>query len=144
MGLRISHGCWNYSYNAFSRYRNKLAKSTGYEVWPVKRSDGVIRPTIIIDWGHLPDCHALGDWENVLKERLPNDPLIYLFTHSDHKGYLRPKYCKKLLKNLEYALPCITDDEVCGGTQKTYRELTEDFIEGLKKAVNRDEKIEFG
>ena len=133
MGLDISHDAWQGSYNAFSRWRDFLAEKAGYELipWPTK-----YQPTIMIDWGHIEDKNYYGDWDTP-----PNDPLIFLFAHSDCDGIIKPEHAALIADRLEEMLPVL--DEPGVGHIDNYKTTTERFIRGARDAVNNGENLRF-
>ena len=141
MGLDTSHGCWHGAYSAFTRWRNTLAEVAGYALWRVEYDDRVVRDTIMIDWGRLsrdnPD-HLLGEWKTT-----PDDPLIYLFMHQDCEGVIHPAQAAPLADRLEELLPLIEAEGDGGGHIGNYREKTQLFIDGLRKAVALGEDVDF-
>lgn len=139
MGLDTSHDCWHGAYSAFTRWRLELAKVAGYAVWPVKHEDGIARDTIMLDWGRLSrdnPGHLMGEWNTA-----PDDALVYLFMHQDCEGVIHPAQAAPLADRLEELLPLLHGDG--GGHIGSYRDKTQKFIDGLRKAVAAGEDVVF-
>ena len=137
MGLDTSHDCWHGAYSAFTRWRNKLAEVAGYEILKVQYDDGYIMDTIMLDWGHLHD-QLMGEWDET-----PEDPLLVLLVHSDCEGCIYPEQSGPLANRLEELLPLLpTEDDK--GHIGNWREKTQKFIDGLRKASMNYEVVEFG
>ncbi len=133
MGLDTSHDAWHGAYSAFSRWRHELAKVAGYQV---ARIEGQIHETTLIDCGHIVDKNYYGEWDEA-----PDDPLIMLIAHSDCEGVIHPQHATLLADRLTELLPLLTGDG--GGHIGSYREKTEQFIKGLRLAVERGEDVDF-
>ncbi len=137
MGLDTSHGCWHGAYSAFSRWRHELAKQAGYEILPVILEDGLKRDTIMIDWGHLPEGSLMGEWD-----RTPEDPLIVLIAHSDCEGVIHPAQAEPLASRLEELLDKLPAEKDPGHIGD-WRSKTQEFIDGLRLAVENGEDVDF-
>jgi hypothetical protein len=142
MGLDTSHDCWHGAYSAFSRWRHEVAKAAGYQVLPVKYDDGVVRDTIMIDWGHLPERALYGEWPET-----PADPLLVLIAHSDCEGEIRPEQAGPLADRLEELMPQMErQDGEAGGhiaARGGYSGATRKFIDGLRAASAAGEPVDF-
>jgi len=134
MGLDTSHGAWRGAYSAFNRWRDQLARTAGYEL---VRLDGDYRDTILIDWGHIVPKNYYGDWDDT-----PSDPLIILIAHSDTEGVIHPEHAGLLAERLEQILPQLPDGEG-GGHIGDWREKTQAFIDGLRRAADAVEDLDF-
>jgi hypothetical protein len=139
MGLDTSHDAWHGAYSAFTRWRNTVAAAAGYAVWDVMYEDGYQSPTVMIDWGHITERNLQGHWDET-----PSDPLIVLIAHSDCDGVIRPEQAKPLADRLEGLLARLNDEggghlERMGG----HRGATEQFIAGLRAAVEAGEDVDF-
>lgn len=132
MGLDTSHDCWHGAYSAFGRWRNELARVAGYSFY---KQDGMDIP--LIDWGHLPDETLFGEWE-----RTPDDPLIVLIAHSDCEGVIHPAQAEALAKRLEELIPLLPQERDSGHIGD-WRAKTQQFVDGLREAVERNEDVEF-
>lgn len=136
MGLDTSHNCWHGAYSAFSRWRHKIARVAGYDVFKVVYEDGYTQDTIMIDWGHITGDNLMGKWEI-----LPKDPLIILFAHSDCEGVIYPDAASLLADRLEELLPLLDGDG--GGHIGSYKDKTMAFIDGLRNAAIVGEVVDF-
>lgn len=152
MGLDTSHDCWHGAYSAFSRWRDKLAEVAGYTFHKVpivdypeaKFAQG--RDLVDLDWGGIESVigrDLLGEWPRmpVRPDGTP-DPLIVLLAHSDCEGQIQAEFCAPLADRLEQLLPLLGDDEG-GGHVGLYRDKTQTFINGLRKAAAANEPVEF-
>lgn len=129
MGLDTSHNCWHGPYSSFTRWRHAVAKAAGYHVYPVKYDDITI-DTIMLEWHRYREYRELqGTWDET-----PADPLIVLFAHSDCDGVIHPTQAGPLAEALADLLPKIPPE---------YLRQTEQFIAGLRLAVERGEDVHF-
>ncbi len=131
MGLDTSHNCWHGAYSAFNRWRNKIAEVAGYEI---VRYDGIPAPKL--DWDNISLENVNGKWG-----KLPSDPLIILFVHSDCGGYIQWRCTKPLAGRLTELLPLLEGDG--GGNIGSYRQTTQAFIDGLLLAHSKNELVKF-
>lgn len=130
MGLDTSHDAWHGSYSAFARWRDTVAKAAGYQLVKVTESPF---DQVLIDWGSLDEENIQGEWSDT-----PTDPLIVLIAHSDCDGVIHPEQAKPLADRLEALLPALDDDGV-----SNVAERTEQFIRGLRAAVEAREDLDF-
>lgn len=122
MGLDTTHGCWHGAYSAFMRWRDKLAEVSGI---PLRKMQGF--------------CDA--DEDAVPWSALKPDPLHVLLDHSDCDGEIAAKDCGPLADRLEELLPLLDGDG--GGHIGSYKEKTQQFIDGLHLAASLGEPVEF-
>ena len=138
MGLDTSHDAWHGAYSAFDRWRNKIAEVAGYAVWPVQNEHGILKDTVMIDWGHIIEDNLMGKWE-----KPPEDPLIILIAHSDCEGEIQTEHCHALADRLVGLLPDLANEQDVGGHIGNYVDKTKTFIEGLRRAANAKETLDF-
>jgi hypothetical protein len=138
MGLDTTHDAWHGAYSAFSRWRNAVAVAAGYEVVRIT-SDGWTRDDVDIDWSIYRDENYQGEWTN---GPFIDDPLLHLIVHSDCDGVIHPKHARPLAVRLESLLPKL-DESKSGGHIWSMREVTQQFIDGLRLAADADEDVEF-
>lgn len=131
MGLDTTHDCWHGAYSAFSRWRNKLAEVAGYSFHKEDYFE-----VVSVDWGHLQG-NLYGEWDET-----PADPLLVLIAHSDCEGNIYPAQAKPLADRLEELLPLLPDGEGDGHIGD-WREKTQLFIDGLRYAHKRKQKVGF-
>jgi hypothetical protein len=134
MGLDTTHNAWHGAYGAFSRWRDQLARTAGYEL---AKLDGDHREVILIDWGHIVPKNYYGEWD-----RMPADPLILLIAHSDCEGVISSEHAGPLANRLEELLPDLPEGEG-GGHIGDWRAKTQQFIDGLRSAAATGEDVEF-
>ena len=120
MGLDVSHDCWHGAYSAFMRWRREIARVVGIDLMSMEgfKENGT-------------------SWET-----LKPDVLHVLLTHSDCDGYIQWKQTKKLADRLTELLPLLEGEG--GGHIGSYREKTQEFIDGLLLAHEAHERVEFG
>lgn len=124
MGLDTTHDAWHGAYSAFARWRQKLAEVAGIPDY--------LQMSIKLD----VDANLQGDWG-----RHPDETLWLLLAHSDCDGYLKPREAEAIANRLEELLPLLDGDG--GGHVGSYREKTQQFIDGLRAAVAAGEVVEF-
>jgi hypothetical protein len=120
MGLDISHDCWHGGYSLFLRWRCEIARVAGIDLMNM---DGYAKSGGI-------------KWES-----LKPDVLHVLLNHSDCDGYIQWRYTKKLADRLTELLPLLEDESY--GSTPSCRSQTEPFIEGLLRAYEAHERVEF-
>ncbi len=135
MGLDTSHNCWHGPYSLFSRWRQSVAEAAGYQHDRITEN-GFTFHQARIDWDGImkanPGC-IQGEWVEH-----PNDPLLYLIAHSDYDGVIHPSAGTKLADRLEELLPKLKD-----GGPWSDRDITEQFISGLRLAASAGEDVDF-
>ena len=153
MGLDTSHDCWVGSYTHFGMWRQEVARAAGYTL--VRNAD-VPWPTIEIPWEMFSRENSLGDWA---AGPAVEDPLIYLFVHSDAEGVIHPEQGRHLAARLEQLLPELTTDAANESasrfekflpaltiqriTREWLEEKTVRFIKGLRAAADSGQDVEF-
>ena len=141
MGLDTSHDCWHGAYSTFMRWRKELAKAAGLP--PLELMD-----TYYVS-GNAYDPIRKGDFYDQVRENLPirwkslrHDPALYLLLqHSDCEGNLQVEWLLPLADRLTELLPLLDRDG--GGHIGNYRVKTQAFIEGLRRAAELGEPVEF-
>lgn len=136
MGLDTSHDCWHGAYSAFTRWRNILAETAGYEVVVM---DGYIPQPKIVAAAYWTDKNFQGEWP----DGPPEDPLLILLVHSDCDGVIKAAHAPFLADRLERLLPEIAEDLDGGGHVGFARETTQKFIDGLRAAADAGEDVDF-
>jgi hypothetical protein len=141
MGLDTSHDCWHGPYSAFNRWRDKLAEAAGYTFHASDSGGGIL---VDIDWGNIEATigHDLnGEWQAIpVRPDGTSDPLMILLAHSDCDGGLQVRFLAATADRLEDLLPAIDGIDEREGY---YREKTERFIAGLRKAAAAGEPVIF-
>lgn len=137
MGLSITHNCYRGSYGGFHHWRKELAKAA--DLPPLELMEGFFMNTDNILFNPFYDIkNQIGkDILNRLPikwKSLKPDVLYKLLYHSDCEGSISAGVVTKLIPRLEKLLPYISED---------WKEVTETFINGLKIASSKNEKIEF-
>ncbi len=161
MGLDTSHDCWHGAYSAFGRWREKLAEVAGI---PLPLMEGFY-PGIVVDPERFADyvsdlknhtsarrdavaaivAQQVAGWLPVLPiawSSLKRDPLHTLLNHSDCDGYIPWRKCGPLADRLEELLSLLPD-ESGGGHIDSWRGVTQRFIDGLRLAAERHERVVF-
>lgn len=95
------------------------------------------------------DAGVLADELSSIAQHLPirwdalkPDPIHYLLNHSDCEGHIAWSHCKKLADRLEELLPLLPEEDA-GGHIGVWREKTQMFIDGLRLAHSKKERVEF-
>lgn len=138
MGLDTTHDCYHGAYSSFNRWRDELARLAGYAF--TKHGDGYSR--VDVDWALANTDYFYGDWP-FIPCRLDGtpDPLLLIVLHSDCEGALKKNHLPAIKARLEELLPLCTED--LGGHVGLVREKTQTFIDGLQRAINAGEDVEF-
>ena len=110
MGLDTTHDCWHGAYSGFAAWRQILAEADGRTTY---------HPQKDYEW-----CNYQGMWYDD-----PDDILDVLLIHSDCDGFLFPRHLGPLSVRLEELMPKIPED---------WQEKTQEFIDGLRSACNRE------
>jgi hypothetical protein len=152
MGLDTTHDCWHGAYSAFNRWRDKLGEVAGYTYHHDVHDlpEGTVmrsaRKTPDIDWGNIERTigrDLFGKWPAMpVRHDGTPDPLLVLLAHSDCEGEIQAEFCGPLADRLEELLPLLGDEDG-GGHVGSYRGATEQFIAGLRSAVEQGESVDF-
>jgi len=146
MGLDTTHDCWHGAYSLFHQWRQELARLAGYP--PLILMEGFYHP-------RRPECCNVAsvcagkdrengdflDWTSQLPIKwdiLKPSPLIELLSHSDCEGDIKWEKCAGIANDLAMILAMMDAD---GGNN--WREETQKFITGLRRAYNAAENVEF-
>jgi hypothetical protein len=135
MGLDVTHDCWHGAYSAFGRFREQLALKIGVNLNMMEgfwRMRDYLRPD-------APD--RMGPpmkWE-----ALKPDPLHILLNHSDCEGIIAHADCAPLAKRLREIAKEFEPGFAAGGHLIGVREACLTFAEGLNKADEEGEDVEF-
>ena len=145
MGLDTSHDAWHGAYSAFMRWRQKIAQAAGLP--PLELMEGFFEPDSYRD----PFREYAKAWPDLAKafygslpikwECLRPDPLYVLLSHSDRDGEIVASDCGPIADRLEQLMPLLKGDG--GGHIGDYRDKTEQFIKGLRKASKAGEPLDF-
>lgn len=153
MGLDTSHGCWHGAYSAFMRWRQKLAEVAGYP--PLDLMEGFYNPDEL--WCMPPGSGTMikatdKGWSYRMEQvftQLPikwtlfeKDPLSKLLYHSDCDGSIAATDCGPIADRLTELLPLLPEGDG-GGHVGDWREKTQTFIDGLRRASAAGEDVEF-
>jgi hypothetical protein len=170
MGLGVSHDCFDGSYSSFATWRIALALAAGFpplemmEGYHRERESGSIGVASMdqeswrenTEWfvriGHERIPASLSRSLSPAMQRavraLPlkwdlfkDDPLTVLLTHSDCDGRIEHKHLKPLADRLRELMPSLPDEGPYAGL--TARGRTQQFIEGLLRAHELGEDVEF-
>lgn len=154
MGLDTSHDCWHGAYSAFHTWRCAVARAAGFDLERMEGFHGVGRNGLL---GHALDCMERGgispnsftaeavrealqpeplSWEGVI------DPLRHLLSHSDCDGELAVEHLLPIAERLEQLMPLLPDGSASGHIGN-WRDKTQTFIDGLRRAAAAGEPVEF-
>jgi hypothetical protein len=151
MGLDCSHGAWHGAYSAFGRWREKIAEVAGLPPLdlmegfysPLKGKSGYGVPTLYCGPHEPTDSLLRLDSLLPIKwESLKKDKLHILLNHSDCDGDIHWKHCGAIADRLEELLPLLPDEQA-GGHIGYWKEKTQTFIDGLRRAAAAKENLEF-
>lgn len=128
MGVRVSHDAFEGSWGELYQWCDKLARATGLYL-DLMEGYGSLRDTARYPF---PLRWSL----------LEYDILHALFTVSD--GRIETHVCAALADRLEVIMPRLPDADHSEHWSRDYwRTLTQQFIEGLRRAASRNEPLEF-
>lgn len=154
MGLDISHNTWHGAYSAFHRWRQEIAKVAGLPPLVLMEGfyfeDGVsTNPFTLLDHrypkGDEIDMYQLREIRKQLPikwECLKPNALHELLCHSDCEGYINWSKCSAIADELEKLIPLLKDEDI-GGHIGNWRKKTQQFIDGLRDAAKKKEKLLF-
>lgn len=142
MGLDTTHDCWHGAYSSFQRWRDKIAEVGGYTFHPSNEP-----ANYDIDWGNIQTTignDLLGRWPKMpVRPDGTEDPLIILLAHSDCEGMIQAEFTSALADRLEKLIPLLEKEGEGGGHIGSYADKTRTFVEGLRRAVEANEDVEF-
>lgn len=149
MGLDTTHGCWHGAYSAFMRWREELAHVAGLP--PLELMEGFFERGSYRDpfRDHAERWKDLGGADRFYRslpirwDSLRPSALHELLFHSDCEGEIPAERCAPIADALEELLPRLPAGEA-GGHIGNWRDKTQTFIDGLRKAAAAGEKVEFG
>lgn len=158
MGLDTTHDAWHGAYSAFMRWRCEIAKVAGLpplelmegffvpQRAPGAQFDGTI-PTIYMGLAVRDDTamHAIGRIEASLPIKwdcLKPSALHELLCHSDCDGEIPAELCRPIADELEKLLPLLPEGSA-GGHIGNWRDKTQQFIDGLRRAAAANEPLGF-
>jgi len=120
MGLDVTHGCWQGSYSAFNRFRDAL--------WRVTYPENP------------------GGWQNMPSgafKAFPSDePMDYLFYHSDCEGDLEVWMLQPLADRLEAIATALPADGTGHLARLGIRGTALQFAKGCREAAAAGESVE--
>ena len=145
MGLRLSHGCGEWSYHGFSMFRSALAHVAGLPpLWAMKGyfdPDEEIKTTL----GNLRKMLPWLEKAPVAWEPYENDVLTKFLKHSDCDGSLDADACAPLADRIEALIPLLKkiDPRDFGGCDQHHASAKQ-LVSGLRRAADKNEPVVFG
>lgn len=149
MGLDCSHDAWHGAYSAFMRWRMEIARAAGLP--PLMLMEGFFNPeapysAVFLDHNasdlSKDSLKRLHEYLPIKWECLKPSPLHELLFHSDCDGEIATEYCAAIADELEKLLPFLPmDDQV--GHIGNWRNKTQKFIDGLRKAADENQPLVF-
>jgi hypothetical protein len=155
MGLDTTHDAWHGAYSAFMRWREKIAEVAGLP--PLRLMEGFYAPLDGNETGMPPTFYLNHDATPLVRdsiralersglpikwECLKPSPLHELLFHSDCDGEIPTASCGPIADELERLLPQLPAGEG-GGHIGVWREKTQTFIDGLRRAAAANESLGF-
>lgn len=153
MGLDTSHGAWNGPYSAFMTWRTKIAEVAGFPPLELMEGyyseEGMGNPFTLLDYRY-PKGDELPMYQlRIIRQRLPikwnlfeGHPLVTLLIHSDCDGEIEWQDCKPIADELTKLLNKFPE-EPAGGRIRNWKQQTQTFIDGLLKAYEAKENLDF-
>lgn len=145
MGLDVSHDCWHGAYSAFGRWREEIAEicgiplrlMNGFYAGPCEFDDEVKAAPCLHNWAKRTD-----EWLPIEWASLRPDAIHMLLNHSDCDGMIRWEDCRDIARRLEQILPNLPEDADPGHIGN-WRDTTQRFVDGLMRAWEAEEDVEF-
>jgi len=146
MGLDTSHNAWHGAYSAFMRWRQKVAQLAGIPPLDLMegfwQKDSYGAPFRDMFKSYPATAQVYYDSLPIKWDALKPDPLHVLLYHSDCEGEIAPEDCAKIADRLEELLPLMPRGD-SGGHIGDYRDRTQTFIDGCRKAAKANEALTF-
>jgi hypothetical protein len=148
MGLDTTHDAWHGAYSAFMRWREKLAEAAGLpplrmmECFFVAGNAPYDPSTMVYDKTAKETVQRFLEGLPIKWECLKPDALHELLYHSDCEGDIPADRCAAIADSLERIMPNIPEGDG-GGHIGNWKEKTQKFIDGLRKAAAANEPLEF-
>lgn len=143
MGLATTHDCWHGSYDGFAKFRERLCDAAGLPTTPSRLGGRYLDA----DWENVTEDQVMGHWGDTVPQITETiygpyitDPLLYLLIHSDCEGVLENRYLPQLRDRLVELLPKMDE----GDWYDNPRGQTQAFIDGLSRAIDAGDDVEFG
>lgn len=134
MSVCLTHKAFQGAYSTFNAFRNYIAELAGYKVSISDNPDELPIPYPQMDYDIYNSDNYLGIWE---KE--PDDIILVLIVHSDCEGIIDKRHVGLLAERIEALL-----QQAFPAKQWWYlHEKAILFVEGLKRAKKRNQKITF-
>lgn len=142
MGMTTTHGCWDGGCGGFNGFRQIVGRAAG-----IPYEDGL--PDV--DWDTVTDNQLLGEWDQhpPTVARSPGydppitDTLLYLLIHCDCAGILHRDYLPALKARLEELEPAYARIMARHPDDHYYAHRLRQFIDGLGRAIEAGEHVEF-
>lgn len=146
MGLDTSHDAWHGAYSAFMRWRIMIAKWAGMpplELMEGFWEKGSYRDPFVEYAKSSPNlAQQYYDSLPIRWSSLKPDPLHKLLFHSDCDGEIASEDCGPIADRLKELLPLLPKGD-SGGHIGDYRDKTQQFINGLRRAAEAGENLLF-
>lgn len=149
MGLDTTHDAWHGPYSSFMRWRTEVARAAGLP--PLFLMEGFFFPNemqsgVFLDHNasklSRASLHNLHSFLPIKWDCLKPSALHELLYHSDCDGEIAPERCGPIAAALEEILPKMPNGD--GGCNiGNWREKTEKFIAGLRRAAAANEPLGF-
>lgn len=98
---------------------------------------------VCLDWGNVSYSNLMGEWDSIPHNiQGQPDPLIILLAHSDCEGLIKSEHCRLLADRIAALIPLLPSDPD-GGHIGDWSEKSKRFVDGLRKAAEAGEDLEF-
>jgi hypothetical protein len=134
--VNVSHGCFTGPAKQFDALRLLWALYGGYDLLDYRNTGGPVFPDLRYDL--FSDADLLGEWPN----GAPEDPLIILLAHEEHKGLIKHTHCPFLAHRLE-ELEMKMMSEHSPEKSPSWLLLTQQFARGLRTAASYRQDVVF-
>jgi len=152
MGLDTSHDCWHGAYSAFNRWRTTIARVAGLP--PLELMEGFFDADQAVTgnpfWRQYDEdkrggyAHNDSIWHRlpIRWECLKPSSLHTLLHHSDCEGDIAWEDCIGIADALEALIPLLPQGDSPGHIGN-WRDKTQQFVDGLRRAYEAKENVEF-
>lgn len=132
--MEISHGCFSGKVHQFDGLRLLWSQAGGYGVVDLREEGGPIMPNL--DLRYYSEEDMLGEWPG----GAPDDPLLILLVHQEHKGRIKVCHLPFLADRLEEVEARMHRSST---VTPVWCLLTQQFVRGLRTAASYNQDVVF-